>query len=215
MKFDDFNWDDILMEAPEDEFEDEGGEEELGPTDYADAENLEIEEEEPTDEEGTNTGEEDLGEGEEGLDDEGLEGEGTGDEESLEDESLDEEQTDNDDVSSDIVSNKQNKYLIHDFIELYNRMDSILFSIRSDVRMTIRINPNHRIVRQNIEKLRQLTYDYITDKFTKESYVSNLYQFNLIIQALNVNLDLLDEMSKALKKEEDKKKKPNRKTKKR
>lgn len=184
MKFDDFNWDDILMEAPEDEFEDEGGEEELGPTDYADAENIEIEEEEPTDGEGTDTGEEDLGEGEEGL----------------EDESLDEEQTDNDDVSSDIVSNKQNKYLIHDFIELYNRMDSILFSIRSDVRMTIRINPNHRIVRQNIEKLRQLTYDYITDKFTKESYVSNLYQFNLIIQALNVNLDLLDEMSKALKK---------------
>lgn len=210
MKFDDFNWDDILMEAPEDEFEDEGGEEELGPTDYADAENLEIEEEEPTDEEGTDTGEEDLGEDEEGLDDED-----TGDEESLEDESLDEEQTDNDDVSSDIVSNKQNKYLIHDFIELYNRMDSILFSIRSDVRMTIRINPNHRIVRQNIEKLRQLTYDYITDKFTKESYVSNLYQFNLIIQALNVNLDLLDEMSKALKKEEDKKKKTNRKTKKR
>lgn len=188
MKFDDFNWDDILMEAPEDEFEDEGGEEELGPTDYTDAENLEIEEEEPTDEEDTDEGEDSD------------EGEGTEDEESLEDESLDEEQTDNDDVSGDIVSNKQNKYLIHDFIELYNRMDSILFSIRSDVRMTIRINPNHRIVRQNIEKLRQLTYDYITDKFTKESYVSNLYQFNLIIQALNVNLDLLDEMSKALKK---------------
>ena len=208
MKFDDFNWDDILMEAPEDEFEDEGGEEELGPTDYTDAENLEIEEEEPTDEEGTDTGE-DSGEDEEGLDDEG-----TGDEESLEDESPDEEQTDNDDVSSDIVSNKQNKYLIHDFIELYNRMDSILFSIRSDVKMTIRINPNHRIVRQNIEKLRQLTYDYITDKFTKESYVSNLYQFNLIIQALNVNLDLLDEMSKALK-VEDKNKKTNRKAKKR
>ena len=208
MKFDDFNWDDILMEAPEDEFEDEGGEEELGPTDYTDAENLEIEEEEPTDEEDTDTGE-DSGEGEEGLDDEG-----TGDEESLEDESPDEEQTDNDDVSSDIVSNKQNKYLIHDFIELYNRMDSILFSIRSDVRMTIRINPNHRIVRQNIEKLRQLTYDYITDKFTKESYVSNLYQFNLIIQALNVNLDLLDEMSKALK-VEDKNNKTNRKAKKR
>ena len=31
----------------------------------------------------------------------------------------------------------------------------------------------------------------ITNKFSKESYVANLYQFNLIIQALNVNIDLL------------------------
>lgn len=187
MKFEDLNWKDIVMEAPE---EVEGGEE-LSATDYTDAENLDIEAGTPDDEmdDDLNLGDEDdigIDDGEEGIDDE----------ENLDDETPEEEQTDNDEESDDIVSDKQNKYLIHDFIELYKRMDEILSEIRGNGKIKLHINPNFLVVRKNIEKLREVTYDYIIDKFAKETYVSNLYQFNLIIQALNVNVELLDTIMK-------------------
>ena len=124
MRFEDLNWNDILMEAPEDA----GSEEELSATDYTDAENLEIEEGSPDDDlddeldlEGDDE-DLDLDIGEEGD----LESEGEEGEENLDDGTLDEEQTDNDEESDDIISEKQNKYLVHDFIELYRRMDTIL-----------------------------------------------------------------------------------------
>lgn len=187
MKFEDLNWKDIVMEAPE---EVEGGEE-LSATDYTDAENLDIEAGTPDDEmdDDLNLGDEDdigIDDGEEGINDE----------ENLDDETPEEEQTDNDEESDDIVSDKQNKYLIHDFIELYKRMDEILSEIRGNGKIKLHINPNFLVVRKNIEKLREVTYDYIIDKFAKETYVSNLYQFNLIIQALNVNVELLDTIMK-------------------
>ena len=194
MRFEDLNWKDILMEAPEDTG---GEEEELSATDYTDAENLDIEQGRPDDElddemdlEGDDE-DLDLDVGEEGD----LESEGE-DEENLDDETLDEEQTDNDEESNDIVSEKQNKYLVHDFIELYKRMDTILTEIRSSSKVKLHINPNILSVRKNIEKLKEVTYVYLTDKFAKETYVANLYQFNLIIQALNVNVELLDAVIK-------------------
>lgn len=193
MRFEDLNWKDILMEAPEDA----GGEEELSATDYTDAENLEIEQGSPDDElddeldiEGDDE-DLDLDVGEEGD----LESVGE-DEENLDDETLDEEQTDNGEESDDIISEKQNKYLVHDFIELYKRMDTILTEIRASGKVKLHINPNILSVRKNIEKLKEVTYVYLTDKFAKETYVANLYQFNLIIQALNVNVELLDAVIK-------------------
>jgi hypothetical protein len=194
LRFEDLNWKDILMEAPEDTG---GEEEELSATDYTDAENLDIEQGSPDDElddemdlEGDDE-DLDLDVGEEGD----LESEGEG-EENLDDETLDEEQTDNDEESNDIISEKQNKYLVHDFIELYKRMDTILTEIRSSSKVKLHINPNILSVRKNIEKLKEVTYVYLTDKFAKETYVANLYQFNLIIQALNVNVELLDAVIK-------------------
>lgn len=209
MRFEDLNWKDILMEAPEDV---EDGGEELSATDYTDAENLEIEEGNPDDDMGLDEGGEDeldLGDEEEiGLDEDAVD-----EDESIDDETPEEEQTDNDEESDDIVSDKQNKYLIHDFIELYKRMDEILSEIRSNGKIKLHINPNFLVVRKNIEKLREVTYDYIIDKFAKESYVSNLYQFNLTIQALNVNVDLLDSLLKSVKlgKEKEKKKESKKK----
>ena len=89
--------------------------------------------------------------------------------------------------------------MINDFIELYTRIDEITNQIRTDCKTNIRYNPNMQVVRRNLTKLKEITYDYITNKFSKESYVANLYQFNLIIQALNVNIDLLSSVMKSNK----------------
>ena len=214
MKYDDFTWDDIVLEAPEDDFE----EDELSASDYTDAEGMDIEEDDlgGLDEGG---GEDELsaadytagGEdaaadpadedpladnaGAEGGDDDPLAGD-PADEDPLaddagegSDENPEDEQTDN--TESDVVSDKQNKNLVNDYIELYRRIDEIMNQIRTDCKTNIRYNPNMLVVRRNLEKLKLITYDYIINKFAKETYVANLYQFNLIIQALNTNIELL------------------------
>ena len=198
MKFDDFTWDDIIFEAPDDN---DGDMDELSASDYADAEGMDIESEDPLAEEGDAEGdpadEDPLAEDEEG-----------------EDTTAEEEQTDN--AENDINADIQNKNLANDFIELYNRIDEIMNQIRTDCKTNIRYNPNIQVVRRNLVKLKETTYNYIVNKFTKETYVSNLYQFNLIIQALNVNIDLLSSIlasNKKFNEEKNKKKKTKKKDK--
>lgn len=229
MKHNDFTWDDIILEAPGDE--DLG--DDLSATDYADAD-FDMEEGDPSGEEDMGAEEEPVeGEDVEGEDDvldedpmaedeegTGEEGDGMGgegdplDEDPMDDgsgETTDEEQTDN--TETDVVSDVQNINLVNDFIELYRRIDEIMNQIRTDCKTNIRYNPNMLVVRQNLTKLKEITYDYITNRFSKESYVSNLYQFNLIIQALNVNIDLLSSVlaSNRKAKEKDKSKKKKKK----
>ena len=169
-------------------------------------------EEEPAEEDGLEEENPDdpMAEGEEGeMGEEGLEGEG---EEGMEDDSLDDEQQDN---AENDPQSQQNKYLAHDFIELYTRQKEIIDKIRKDNRLNAFTNPTTAQVKRNLEKLSQVTYDYILDKFSKESYVANLYQFNLIIQAMNLNIQMLEEVNERILKEEEKKlKKKNIKTKK-
>ena len=230
MKFNDFNWEDIIYEAPNEPEEADDG---LSATDYSDESNLEVDDvsaeedlgaedytemeneegDEPADEESGEEMPEDqdlMAEGEEGeMGEDGLEGEG---EEGMEDDSLDDEQQDN---AENDPQSQQNKYLAHDFIELYNRQKEIIDKIRKDNRLNAFTNPTTAQVKRNLEKLSQVTYDYIIDKFSKETYVANLYQFNLIIQAMNLNIQMLEEVNERILKEEEKKlKKKNIKTKK-
>ena len=221
MRDNDFSWDDIILEAPGDDALDEGGDE-LSATDYA-SDNVEIEEGEPADEleaddytaedeEGETDSEEDV------LNDEENEEGDPADEDPLSDEEGGEEDVTADEESeevSDVSSDKQNINLVNDFIELYNRMGEIMEQLTTNCKTNIRYNPNIITVRRNLTKLRETTHDYIINRFTKESYVSNLYQFNLIIQALNVNIDLLSSVIDSNKKfQEKEEKKPKRRNKK-
>lgn len=218
MKWEDITWDKVLMEAPGDEepAADDGG---LTATDYSNPDDVEVSEagedelnatdytaeEEPAEGEEIPEGEEGM-EGEEGLEgEEGIEGEeGMGDETT--DETPDEEQNDN--TSGDAL---QNKYLIQDFIELYTRTEEILEKVRTDKKMNSYVNPTYRQIKDNLEKLSKVTYDYIADRFSHETYISNLYQFNLIIQALNINVQMIENIHEKRTKANEKDKKGKKK----
>ena len=217
MKFNDFNWEDIIYEAPGDA-PDAGGDD-LAATDYTDTGNLDVsdvssnedlgaEDYTQTDDSPPAEAEAENPEGTEDMVDDnmGLEGE-----EGMEDNTLEDEQQDN---AENDPQSQQNKYLAHDFIELYNRQKEIIDKIRKDSRLNAFTNPTTAQVKRNLEKLSQVTYDYIIDKFSKETYVANLYQFNLIIQAMNLNVSMLEEVNDRILKDEEKKlKKKNKNTK--
>ena len=213
MKFNDFDWKDVIYEAPGDPEDDE-----LSASDYTDAENVDVEpageeedlgaedytesepEDEPTGEEedlGDET-ENDMGEDEESPD-------------MSEDDSSNVEQIDNEKNKDKDDVKQKNKYLINDFIELHTRQGEILNKIKKDKKFNAFTNPTVGQVKKNLEKLQQVTYDYIIDKFSKENYIANLYQFNLIIQAMNVNVGMLERVADGKLSELEKKKKTTKK----
>jgi hypothetical protein len=213
MKFNDFDWKDVIYEAPGDPEDDE-----LSASDYTDAENVDVEpageeedlgaedytesepEDEPTDEE------DDLGDETENDMDKDEESPDMSEDDSSNVEQIDNEKNkDKDDVK------QKNKYLINDFIELHTRQGEILNKIKKDKKFNAFTNPTVGQVKKNLEKLQQVTYDYIVDKFSKENYIANLYQFNLIIQAMNVNVGMLERVADGKLSELEKKKKTTKK----
>ena len=194
MRIDDISWDSIILEAPNNK---KNNEEELTNDDYEDAD-MNIEEDdmdeesesENTDKNTNNDGEENPEENNDKETDDSSDNDTESNPDVDVDENVEDEQNDSGDEQN--VDDTQNKYLIRDFIELYNRIDEILNTLIKDKKLNSSINPTYRQIKHNIEKIKDVVYDYIADKFVHETYISNLYQFNLIIQALNINIQMLE-----------------------
>ena len=194
MRIDDISWDSIILEAPNNK---KNNEEELTNDDYEDADmNIEednMDEESESENTDKNTNNDDDENPEENND---IETDDSSDNDTESnpdvdvDENVEDEQNDSGDEQN--VDDTQNKYLIRDFIELYNRIDEILNTLIKDKKLNSSINPTYRQIKHNIEKIKDVVYDYIADKFVHETYISNLYQSNLIIQALNINIQMLE-----------------------
>lgn len=192
----DYNSDDLGGDTGDDT----GGDEDLGPTDY----NEDSGDDTTTDD----TGDDSDGGGDDDLDTD--DGGGGDDLDSLESDTDDpttepsddssggtedvensnDEQMNNDDQNND--NNENNKFLIRDFLELYNRLDEILEKINSSEKFKFSRDVVYNKARLNIEKIRDMLFDYITQRFNKESYVANLYHFNLVIQAININIAMIE-----------------------
>ena len=194
MRIDDISWDSIILEAPNNK---KNNEEELTNDDYEDADmNIEednMDEESESENTDKNTNNDDEENPEENNDietDDSSDNDTESNPDVDADENVEDEQNDSGDEQN--VDDTQNKYLIRDFIELYNRIDEILNTLIKDKKLNSSINPTYRQIKHNIEKIKDVVYDYIADKFVHETYISNLYQFNLIIQALNINVQMLE-----------------------
>lgn len=187
----DYNSDDL---GGADDTGDDTGDEDLGPTDY----NEDSTDDTATDDTGDNSddldtddgGGDDLDSLESDTDDPTTEPSDDNDEGTEDVENSNDEQMNNDDQNND--NNENNKFLIKDFLELYNRLDEILEKINSSEKFKFSRDVVYNKARLNIEKIRDMLFDYITQRFNKESYVSNLYHFNLVIQAININIAMIE-----------------------
>lgn len=181
-----------------------GGDEDLGPTDYND----DSADDTATDDTGDDSDDLDTGD-DTGDDDLDTDDDGGGDDlDSLEADAGDPttEPTDTDDDSGNVENsndeqmnnddqnkdNENNKFLIKDFLELYNRLEEIIEKINSSEKFKFSRDVVYNKARLNIEKIKDMLFDYITQRFNKESYVSNLYHFNLVIQAININIAMIE-----------------------
>ena len=195
----------IVTEAPGDQAA------EIGPTDYGAAEQEMNDADQdgnpdPGTETADDTADEDLGpddynddntEGEDaetGVDDTtaeetGEEGEATDTEDGMGDETTEEP------MPEENGDKTKNTFLIRDFMNLYFTSLNLVEKVNNIKKTSLIKNKIYLQVAKNINEMNDTLYDYIVNNFSNNSYVFNLYQFNLFLEVLNVNVEMLKKSS--------------------
>lgn len=119
-------------------------------------------------------------------DESGDEGEGEDDTEEGGDDSTPEE-----DSTSDDDNKSKNAYLIRDFIELYYTTRNMIEKLNNVSKTTLVKSKVYLQVIENLTDMNNLLYEYITHDFSKKTYVFNLYQFNLFLECIKVNIEII------------------------
>ena len=153
---------------PGTETADETADEDMEPEDYTDTEGEDIENvDDPMDEE---TGEE---------------GETTDTEDGMGDETTEEP------MPEENGDKTKNTFLIRDFMNLYFTSLNLVEKVNNIKKTSLIKNKIYLQVAKNINEMNDTLYDYIVNNFSNNSYVFNLYQFNLFLEVLNVNVEML------------------------
>lgn len=160
--------------------------------DTGDAENDDMEDPNATDEENPD-GEEDTGDDMEATDydegnpdAEGEEGEADPEADTGEEDTSEEEATPSDDGDK-----TKNTYLVRDFIELYYTTRNMIEKLNNVTKTTLVKSKVYLQVIENLTDMNNVLYEYITHDFSKKSYVFNLYQFNLFLECIKVNIEII------------------------
>lgn len=95
----------------------------------------------------------------------------------------------------------RNTSLINDYIALYNAIKGIITKVNSMNKTDILRNKIIIQVSKNLNILLNTLHKYIIKSFDKNSYVFNLYQFNLFIHAVNVNIEMIKKNNELVSKE--------------
>lgn len=123
--------------------------------------------------------------------DEGAEGEDTGDEEADPDADTGEDDASEEEAPEDTGDKSKNTYLIRDFIELFYTTKNMIEKLNNVTKTTLLKSKVYLQVIENLSDMNNVLYEYITHDFTKKSYVFNLYQFNLFLECVKVNIEII------------------------
>lgn len=190
----DYNAEDDTDEELDDEQNND--EEDVTGAEVQDEDGEDTEEEEPAD---TETDDTDLGD-DEATDYNADDDMGTDDTDSAEDTDTETEDTtgtedssEEDDTALGNITIK-NFNLLKDFSKLFSlltelveKMEKNVYSEKAQVSIMMQITANTR-------KLRDFCLAYIQDHFNSEDYKLNLYYYNIIIQCLKMNLNMLEKL---------------------
>lgn len=123
--------------------------------------------------------------------DEGAEGEDMGDEEADPEADTGEEDTSEEETPEDDGDKSKNTYLIRDFIELFYTTKNMIEKLNNVSKTTLVKSKVYLQVIENLSDMNNVLYEYITHDFSKKSYVFNLYQFNLFLECIKVNIEII------------------------
>lgn len=173
---------DYTAEVPEDTDTDDTTEEET-PEEDAPEDTDDTAEEEPTDEENP----EETADETEPTDYTAELGDDTTDDGMGEGEETQEEQPQEEQVPDAV----QNALLMKDMNNLYNGILNSINKLNNLGSTNIQINKICIQVKNNLTKLSEYIYDYITGPFTTNTYVKNLYVYNYALESIKINLEML------------------------
>lgn len=111
--------------------------------------------------------------------------------ESAPDDTTDTESDDN----GDVTENQNNKVLIGDFVELYHRCRSLLQKIDGIEKNNLVVNQIVIKVSSNLQIIESSLFEYVRTEANKRTYTQNLVRYNLYIEGLRINVEMLEKIS--------------------
>lgn len=181
----------ILLEAEDEEYEDNpDGQNNSDTTDYTEEVEEISEDDEPSEEENENHDDANDDETSDSDDNEDESEEGSGD--NGDENSMEEEQ------SSEEISpgeSKQRLMLIKDYMNLYEFINDMIEKLNSNTNINLIIQQVINRVNENLRQLREQLYDYITCDFKNDSYINSLTVYNYFIKAVKVNSEMIIKIS--------------------
>lgn len=99
------------------------------------------------------------------------------------------------DDNGDVTENQNNKVLIGDFVELYHRCRSLLQKIDGIEKNNLVINQIVIKVSSNLQIIESSLFEYIRTEANKRTYTQNLVRYNLYIEGLRINVEMLEKIS--------------------
>lgn len=182
----------ILLEAEDDEYEDNpDGENNSDTTDYTEEVEEISEDDEPSEEENENPDDENDDETSDSDDNGDDSEEGSGD--NNEDENSMEEEQPSEEISPG--ESKQRLMLIKDYMNLYEFINDMIEKLNSNTNINLIIQQVINRVNENLRQLREQLYDYITCDFKNDSYINSLTVYNYFIKAVKVNSEMIIKIS--------------------
>ncbi len=171
-----------MDDADQDGAADEGtetAENDMGADDYS-----EDEAEDDTLEEDPAAAEEDGTEGDDlEADDYSEEGDG----ESTEDEPVEEDEP----VPDDNGDKSKNRFLVREYIQLYHDVENIIKKLNNNHKTNLIRSEIYLQVSNNLADMNDMLFEYLKNDFSHKSYLFNLYQFNLFLEFINVNAEIM------------------------
>lgn len=185
----------ILLEAEEDDYEDNPeGENNADNTDYTEeVEEISEDDEQPEEEESG----QDYQDNPDGGDDSETTDytDEAGDGENNEGEQSDDEPEEEPENDTPPEETKQRIMLIKDFMNLYEFINDMIEKLNSNTNINLIIQQVINRVNENLRQLREQLYDYITCDFKKDSYINSLTIYNYFIKAIKVNSEMIIKIS--------------------
>lgn len=191
----------IVQEAPDDTTIETGASstdetnDDIDETDYDEAaKEMDDADQDGKADEGTETAEEESNEDLE-AEDYGEEAESEDNEDETNEDNTGEEDTNEDEMEDEIPESngdkKGNSILIKDFITLYYGLDGIIKKLNNNTKTNLIKNEIYFHVIHNLTDVNETLYEYIVSTFNNNSYVFNLYQFNLFLECIKINVEIL------------------------
>lgn len=107
------------------------------------------------------------------------------------DDNADDETPEEEPVPDQQGDKSKNTYLIRDFIDLYYTINNIIEKLNNVSKTDLIKSKVYLQVIENLTESSNILYDYIVHEFNAKSYIFNLYQFNLFLECVKVNIEII------------------------
>lgn len=110
-----------------------------------------------------------------------------------------------------VAESKNMRLLLEDYTDLYFRTKDFISKLSSLDKSNMILNQIIVQMDKNLNRLKQALWDYISFEFDKVNYTTNIFKYNLFVEAFQVNLEMLHTAKDAMLKDDQKdEKKPQR-----